>query len=143
MRSIKKCLNKQLADLCERSIQLEDLSKKVSQFIPTPLANSCHVGSFSKGCLVLTTSNASFASQLRYALPELRDKLRKEGGIYQLSSIKIIITEPTTEYKKLVSQTSYSLSEQAKTSIIQESEYCSYEPLKQALIHLAQGNSPI
>jgi hypothetical protein len=138
MRSISRCLNKQLLDLCQRSMQLEELSNKVRQLLPENLASVCQVGSFSKGCLTLSTSNAAWASQLRYAIPELRDKLRKEAGMYQLSSIKIQIIEATVHYEK-PNNAPHELTEKAKATIISESEQCTYQPLKKALFHLANG----
>jgi hypothetical protein len=139
MRSISRCLNKQLIDICQRSVQLEELTNKVRQLLPEPLAGECHVGSFNKGCLVLSTNNAAWASQLRYALPELRDKLRKELGLYQLSSIKVNVIEPTITYENSAQPKKHSLSEKAKATIISESQNCSYEPLQKALLHLADG----
>ncbi|KTD68761.1 hypothetical protein Lste_1919 [Legionella steelei] len=141
MRSISHCLNKQLADICQRSVQLEELSDKVRQMLPEVLANTCHVGSFNKGCLLLTTTDAVWASQLRYAIPELRDKLRKEGGMYQLSSIKVAIIESTTQYEKSTPTTKHVLSEKAKEIIISESQQCNYEPLQKALLHLADSDN--
>ncbi|MFI4919309.1 MAG: DciA family protein [Legionellales bacterium] len=137
MRSIRNCLNKQLTEICQRSVQLEELSNKVAQLLPPDLAKTCQVGSFTKGCLILTTTDASWASQLRYATPELRDKLRKEAGMYQLSSIKITVIEPSHHHKKSGRKTKYTLSEKAKNDIINESQRCSYQPLKKALLHLA------
>lgn len=140
MRTIKHCLNKQLIDICQRSIQLEELSNKVSQLLPQNLATECQVGSFNKGCLILTTSNAAWASQLRYALPELRDALRKEAGMYQLTSIKINVID--TIYQPKVTPKNLGtppLSEKAKTTIINESQHCSYQPLQRALLNLAQS----
>lgn len=141
MRSIRQCLNKQLADICQRSMQLEELSSKVAHLLPDNLASGCQVGSFNKGCLVLTTTNAVWASQLRYAIPELRDKLRQQAGMYQLMSIKVNVIEPVTQYKKPTPQASHSISEQSKASIISESQHCSYQPLKKALMHLANGEN--
>ena len=138
MRSINRCLNKQLAELCQRSVQLEELSSKLAQFLPEDLAGACKVGSFNKGCLILTTTNAAWASQLRYAIPELRDKLRKDAGMYQLSSIKIAVVEPVITYEKPALQKTHHLSEKAKASIISESQQCNYEPLQKALLHLAE-----
>lgn len=140
MRSIKRCLNKQLVELCQRSIQLEELSNKVAQFLPDNLALNCQVGSFNKGCLILTTSNAAWASQLRYAVPELRDQLRKEAGMYQLSSIKINVVEPIASYVKPEQPKSHNISEKAKATIISESQHCTYQPLQKALLHLAHGD---
>ncbi len=138
MRSISRCLNKQLVDLCQRSMQLEELSKKVTQLLPPELANECQVGSFNKGCLVLSTTNAAWASQLRYAIPELRDKLRKEAGMYQLSSIKVNVIEPIINYDKPTKEMINPLSDKAKATIISESQNCTYQPLKNALLHLAE-----
>lgn len=139
MRPIKNCFNKQLAELCKRSIQLEELSDKVKQLLPSSLAAQCGVGSFDKGCLNLTTTNANWASQLRYAIPDLRDKLRKEAGLYQLSSIKISIIDPINQYEHPEKNAHHPLSEQAKATLICESENCAYQPLKRALLHLAVG----
>lgn len=140
MRSISQCLNKQLAEICQRSVQLEELSIKLAQMLPEDLAKECQVGSFNKGCLILTTTNAAWASQLRYAIPELRDKLRKEAGMYQLSSIKIAVVEPVVPYEKPVQKKKYLLSEKTKATIISESQQCSYEPLQKALLHLIEDH---
>lgn len=141
MRSIRRCLNKQLTDICQHSMQLEELDCKIAKLLPPNLAPECRVGSFNKGCLVLTTTNAAWASQLRYALPELRDNLRKEAGMYQLSSIKITVIEPINQYDKPASHIiPHTLSDKAKATIISESQQCSYQPLKKALLHLADGD---
>lgn len=141
MRSISRCLNKQLAEICQRSMQLEELSHKITQLLPPNLASECHVGSFNKGCLVLTTQNAAWASQLRYAIPELRDRLRKEAGMYQLSSIKVSVVESENPLKKPEQYAvSHELSEKAKATIISESQHCTYQPLQKALLHLANGD---
>lgn len=138
MRSISRCLNKQLVDICQRSVQLEELSSKVVHYLPPELASTCTVGSFNKGCLMLTTTDAAWASQLRYAIPELRDKLRKEAGMYQLSSIVVSVVEPVISYTQTAKVNAHGISDEAKANIIKESQHCSYEPLKNALMHLAE-----
>lgn len=91
MRHITRCLNTRLADICQRAIKLEELNAKIHDYLPEDLRERCHVGSFNNSCLVLVT-NATWATQLRYALPELRDKLRSEAGIHQLASIKVTVS---------------------------------------------------
>lgn len=139
MRSISHCLNQQLVDICQRSVQLEELSNKLSQWLPTELVGECQVGSFNKGCLILITSNAAWASQIRYLIPELRDKLRTEAGLYQLSSIKVSVVIPPLKPKKPIASKKHLLSEKAKASIISESQNCHYEPLQKALLNLADN----
>jgi hypothetical protein len=138
MRRINTYFNKQLTDIHQKYKQLETLARFVTQSLPADLAEHSSVGSFEQGCLTLTTQSPEWASQLRYHLPQLRDALRKDAGLYQLSSIKIAITNPPhTPPKK---QPQHTLSLQAKNTILESSHNCSYQPLQQALMHLALGD---
>lgn len=140
MRHVSRCLNTQLIDICERAIKLEELDEKIHNYLPEELREQCHVGSFKNSCLVLVTSNPVWASQLRYALPELRDKLRIEAGIYQLASIKIsVVMDNTTPQKK--STAAPILSNSARETILSGSELCEYLPLKQALQRLVNSQN--
>lgn len=138
MKSIKYCLNKQLAEICQRSVQLEEFTQIINDLLPEELAPYCKVSSFNKGSLILGATDAAWATQIRYAIPELRDKLRK-AGMYQLSSIKVILEAPAKEYIRVKKAKSYALTTQAKETLISESQHCSYEPLRKALLHLAEG----
>ncbi len=92
MRHITRCLNPKIIDICQRAIKLEELSAKLTHYLPDNLRERCHVGSFTNGCLVLVTQDPVWASQLRYSLPELRDALRTKAGLYQLVSIKVTVS---------------------------------------------------
>ena len=140
MRRINRFMNNQLIDICQRTVLLEELNSKLRGYLPTTLQEHCHVGSFNKGCLVIIASDPVWASQLRYSLPELRDKLRSEAGIYQLSSIKvtIAITEATHSTQRL---TTPPLSTKACEAINAGGDQCNYPPLKQALHQLARNRA--
>jgi hypothetical protein len=99
LRHITRCLNTKLIDICQRAIKLEEINEKVHTHLPEQLRNTCHVGSFKNSCLILVATNPAWASQLRYALPELRDKLRSEAGIHQLASIKVTVSVLNTPIK--------------------------------------------
>lgn len=138
MKPIKYCLNKQLAAICQQSIQLEALTLQVLELLPPELAPHCEVGSFNKGCLALTAPNASWATQLRYALPELRDQLRKKHGLYQLAAITVNVAIPSVlKVPEKPRGEKKGLSASAKQTILQESQNCVYQPLQKALLHLA------
>lgn len=140
MRRINQCLNTKLVEICKRAVQLEEINSKLYSLLPPSLQPHCHVGSFTNGCLIIVVSDAVWASELRYSLPALRDTLRKEAGIYQLSSIKITIA--TLETGSAVKTTpSNSLSSQARETIIACGEECSYEPLKKALVQLGRSKN--
>lgn len=137
MRSIKYCLNQQLSDICHHAIQLEQLSNIVLQFLTPELAKHCQVGSFNKGCLVLSASDATWAAQLRYSLPELRDYLRKEAGMYHLSSLKVQISQLHFSSPSKI-PIPRALSQKTRDLIIHEGEQCQYKPLQEAWLHLAR-----
>ena len=139
MRRINRYLNNQLIDICQRTMLLEELNSKLSHYLPATLKPHCHVGSFNKGCLVIVVSDPVWASQLRHSLPELRDKLRSEAGIYQLISIKISMTSLDTAPTKK-SPIRPPLSKKSRAIISISGDECSYPPLKKALYHLAEDN---
>ncbi|KTD33193.1 hypothetical protein Lnau_2841 [Legionella nautarum] len=138
IRPINRCLNAQLLTICQQAVQLDELNRKLKDHLPSPLGNHCQAGSFNKGCLLITTSNASWATELRYTVPDLRDKLRKEG-LYQLTSIKIAVIDQVDQIiaDKQAKQTK--LSSSARDNIRTASELCTYPPLKIALDHLARA----
>jgi hypothetical protein len=140
MRRINRCLNKQLVEICQQAVQLDDLNLKLDYYLPESLHGKCNVGSFNKGCLLIVTANPAWATELRYYLPTLRDLLRKNAGLYQLISIKVqILAEqyPENPAKQAKSSTP-SLSTAARNSVRHAGELCAYLPLREALIRLAE-----
>jgi hypothetical protein len=132
MRRITQYLNPRLTEICKQAVQLEELNSKLYTYLPITLQEHCQVGSFTAGCLTIVVSDAVWASELRYSLPTLRDVLRKEAGIYQLTSIKITVaTLKVTSSAK--NSHKLPLSSKAREVIIACGEQCSYGPLKEAL----------
>ena len=136
MRRINRCLNTKLQELCQRAIQLETLNKELCKHVPDSLKNHCRVGSFTTGCLTLIVSDAVWASQLRYFLPELRDKLRSETGLYQLVTIKVVVQQEILSVapKKKNAAT---LSPKARDIIRSSSTQFQYKPLEEAWLRIA------
>jgi hypothetical protein len=139
MRRIGQCLNPKLTEIYKQAVRLVELNKKVIAYLPEPFRDHFSVGSFNQGQLVLHTLDPTWASQLRYQLPELRDYLRKEAGIYQLVSIKIMIVAHQLLSTNVVSKP-HVLSAKARELIHAGSEHCAYPPLKAALRRLASTN---
>lgn len=137
MRRINRCLNAPLAKLCYQTLKLDDLNVRVQQYLPENLKTHCVVGSFHNGCLLLVTHDSVWASQLRYAQPQLRERLRSEGGLYQLASIKISVTSEEKGFPLPKRANQPTISEQARALIHQTADQCDYLPLKSALKQLA------
>lgn len=140
MQRINQCLNTKLAEIYKRAMAIGQLNGIIIHYLPENLRDHFTVGSFSGGNLVLITTNPIWASQLRYHLPDLRDILRKDAGLYQLASIKINVAAdailPTAEKS---SPRYLPLSASARETIMSSSEQCDYGPLKTALKHLAEN----
>ncbi|WED43237.1 DUF721 domain-containing protein [Legionella cardiaca] len=138
MRRINRCLNPQLLEICQNAIELEGLNALVKTYLPAHLVNYCNVGSFLRGSLTLTITNSAWATELRYAIPELRDKLRREAGLYQLVGIKITVIEENSHQLATCNKNkTIPLSNSARDTIRIASEQCNYEPLKKALQQLS------
>lgn len=140
MRPIINCLNVQLSDILQRTLLIEEINIKLNKYLPISLKTHCSVGSFSRGNLVIVVNDPVWATQLRYALPELRDKLRVEAGLYQLTSIKVIIASPETIPSSKPSKRPL-LTTHARTVINNMGDQCEYLPLKEALHQLAKNCS--
>ncbi|KTD22528.1 DUF721 domain-containing protein [Legionella londiniensis] len=136
MRRINRCLNPRLADICQNALYLDELNQKVLQFLPESFRAQVKVGSYNKGKLVLIASNQEWASQLRYILPELRDKLRVDGKIYHLTTIQLKLdAEPSSPLPKQKPTTI--ISDKARQTIEILGRQCTYKPLQDALMRLA------
>lgn len=140
MRPIADCLNPKLITLCQGVIQLDAINQLIHQCLPEALRGTCYAGSFSQGCLILVVKDAVWASQLRYSLPELRDTLRRDGGLYQLTSIKISLNALTPDNLIKPTKNQPVLSQIARKNLLEAGELCRYAPLKAALHRLADRN---
>ncbi len=91
MRHIRDCFGAKFNSLCIQASQLSAYNTTLQRYLPEPLHPYCWIVSFQNGCLAIGVADSSWASQLRYLLPELRDQLRSQEKWYQLTSIKIVL----------------------------------------------------
>ena len=96
MRHITKCFSKNLSRLCQEANKARQLQKTICKYIPCELRPHTKVGSFNNGCLTLSVNDVVWAAQLRFVLPELRDNLRMQEKLYELTNIKITIERQVT-----------------------------------------------
>lgn len=139
MRQIAQCLNATLTEIYQQSIKLESLSALLADFLPKELVPYCSAGSFKQGCLTLLVTDPVWASQLRYFLPELRNKLRQDAQLYQLTTIKISLNTASMTSSTKKSTRLRQISAHNRQLIHQSSEQCEYLPLKIALQRLAKS----
>jgi len=140
MRRITQCFNTPLASIYKQASQLDKLTALVQRHLkknehePVP----CKVSRFESGCLILAVDNPVWAAQLRFELPNLRDKLRQEG-LHQLTSIRISLLPATPAAKPPKKKSrDVCISNDAKRNIRESAAHCSYAPLKEALERLSK-----
>lgn len=104
MRHISRYISSELTSIYNQSKKLAEIAQILKLCLPENLEKNCQIGSFVKGSLILVVEDAVWATQIRYFLPEIRDKLRGNAKLYQLSSIKIII-DPNLYTKNLTTTT--------------------------------------
>ncbi|MCC5792444.1 MAG: DUF721 domain-containing protein [Legionellaceae bacterium] len=136
LRRVNQCLNSNLVKICLRSYQLEKLQDMVRQVLPDSLREHCQVGSFQQGQLIILVNDACWATELKFLLPQLRDRLRSEYQLYQLSGIQLKVGLPPAVPESGRKKKS-GLTRQARQLIDKEAEGLPPGPLQTALKKLA------
>ena len=137
MRKINACLNQNLVKICALSHQLDKLQGMVQALLPEHLRAYVRVGQFQQGQLLLMCEEANWMTELHYFLPQLRDRLREEYSLYQLSGIRVkSVTPHQCGRSKLA--TAPSLSSAARQTIMASATAIEYAPIQVALQNLAR-----
>ena len=131
MRKIKDCFNKQLSNIYQQIIQLDELTLLINQFLPQSLQGHCEVTQFNQGRMNININEVALATELRFFLPTLRDLLRKKAGLYQLVSLTISVTTPTS-LSNSPPTLPLKLSTAAQHAISEASKVGAFEPLRSA-----------
>lgn len=135
MRQISQCFDTKLARLFKEAAALDALSAQVKRHVGDI---PCTVSRYHQGTLTLNVQDAVWATRLRYEIPMLRDKLRREG-LHQLTSIRVSLspTNKAEATKKPVREVH--ISHEAKKIIQESAKHSTYEPLKKALARLSEN----
>ncbi len=141
--------NKQLQTIVAKVAALQKTNQDVERFLDNELRGHCKVANFEQGSLVLVVNSAAWATRLRYLLPQLRTKLRNDAEMYNLRTIKVIVSQdPLTETPDnnsskakhgLRSKQAVPLSATVAAHIRSSAAEISHEPLRQALQRLAKN----
>ena len=107
--------------------------------LPDELTNQVSVGSFVSGTLTLVAKDSATASVLRFIVPELRDRLRTDHKLFNLSSITIHIASSHDASALLPKKKSNTKppSDAACIAIKTMAEHIKHQPLREALLRLA------
>jgi len=102
---------------------LKQLSQILGNYLGEKLANHCTVASFEKGCMIVITDNAIWATQFRFQIPSLIPKLHLHEECQPLKNIVCKIRpknmppqdKPAVVVSRLSLETAAMIKEAAKT----------------------------
>ncbi|MFQ5469788.1 MAG: DUF721 domain-containing protein [Gammaproteobacteria bacterium] len=139
-KSVKGILStsEHLSKLIQFANQLEKLTRITRSCLPTPVNNHVNVANLKDNTLIIHTDSATWATQLRFHLPDLLRQLRIDHNLKSICSIRTkvvpnqIVTKTKAEHQPLTSPSSSALLQNFADSIDDQ-------PLKEAIHRLAKN----
>lgn len=88
-----------LGQIIEKAERIHLIQSSLDKELGSEFSGQVWIGQYEKGILSLLSESASLATKLRFSIPDIRDKLRKQPLWAGLKSIevKILVTKPQTE----------------------------------------------
>ncbi len=86
---------KVLQAILARVAELKQLNTLFAEHLEPVLAKHCQVVNIDQGCLIVIVDNGSWATQLRFQIPNVLSKLRNHAHLQNLKGI-ICKTRPLT-----------------------------------------------
>ncbi len=133
--SCSSILQNATAAILKRGRELARLDHTVRRLLPNDLATHCQVVNFRDGTLVITTSSAARATQLRFTVPELQSRLQHQLPM-KLETIKIRV-RPENVQPARVTRPAQTLSATSANLLAQTAKTLDHPGLKEALYRIA------
>jgi len=118
------------------SHQLDKLQDLIQHLLPEHLRSHVRVGNMKNGQLLLICDDTSWTTELKFLLPELRDRLREEYQLYQLSGLRIKAEMPIVSVKKKKNPPK-KLNATVRNTILNSANLLESGPLRDAMQKLA------
>lgn len=103
-RHILKNENQLLLTILHKLNELKEWDNLLRHYLDLEVAQHCQVTKFEKNCLFVIVTNGSWATRLRFQIPELLKKLKTHAGLENLNGI-ICKTRPLHHPKSYKSKT--------------------------------------
>lgn len=134
--------SKSLQGLMSRLDELQRLNTLLGEHLEVEIAKHCQVVKFEKNCLFVIVDNGSWATQLRFQIPELMTKLRQIPKMENLSGI-ICKTRPHPSVKsdKQKKRQVTTLSQPISEQVLEIANTIQDEKLREILTKIARRKS--
>jgi hypothetical protein len=95
----------QLGQLLERVFHFNELENNFSKLLDPNFSEHVRLGSYQNGTLILLAESGAFATQLKFRVPDLIEKLRKKAEWSGLRNIDIKVAPHLYDQKEVVDDT--------------------------------------
>jgi len=91
INDILQAPNNQLSNLVAKVNQLNQLNQSLSKILDAKLASHCQITNLENGILTILVDNSSWGTKIRYASPDIINKMRYTEALSKVKSIKCIV----------------------------------------------------
>lgn len=134
LHKIMRNKNSQVASLVTHVNYLAKLTESIRSLLSDPLSSHIQVVNYQQNVLTISADNPVWASRMRYAIPELRHKL-KINAIFPGKITEIVVKITPTRLSPALTRTPLRTID--STSLLSLANQVSDDSLKQALLRLA------
>lgn len=124
-----------LNNLVDTALLLGQLQDCLNQYLPVIMRENCAVASFKNRMLTILTTQAHWATRLRYQQQHLKHQLSKHSEFYGVE--KIVVKVSPKPYKKVEEVHHLTMSSQTAKVIAETADHIDHPALKAALARLA------
>lgn len=75
--------------------QLSALNALLKTVLPVTVRNHCQIANYRDGCLIIQATNAAWATQLRYLIPDIQVKLQAIPQFKDVQTIRYFVAPAT------------------------------------------------
>jgi hypothetical protein len=129
----------ELAPVLTHLANVQRIARQVHQCLPPPWSERCRVANYKEGVLTIHVESATWASRLRYLLPEIKEKLSKIHGVRDVLEIQVR-THPSIRADNPTPRRAH-LSKEAAGLLTSLADSISNPGLASALRRLAQNGA--
>ena len=126
-----------LPNMAQKLTHLQRLNELWQKYIDMQLTKHTRVANWRDGRLIIEIDSASWATDIRYSLPELLRKLKTEKELADLKFIEWYIQPQEAAAQKSTSRKPAPLSTENSQLLIEAATHTPNEKLKRALLALA------
>ncbi len=122
--------------LLQHQAKLQNITHQFKHCLPDTLAEHVYIANLRQRVLYLHVDSSAWASRARFFIPQLLSCCQQQQGLNEIRSIQLKVRVP--EHSTVTRTHKPVLSSDSAELLTHQADLTQYEPLRQALLKLAQ-----